>query len=254
MSIAHEHDGSAAAPGTTLAAPSFAPQLVDRSVVHDLRNPLSAIAGNLQLLQMSLEETLDAKNRTRLEACLSSTDELAGMLTDLHHLVVMHAGELEPSYKQVDLRALTRTVMCSSTIKTAQGGQALSLADGPALCVPAMPQLISRAVHNLIISALRVSKNPPITIQVEKVEDDAVRIVITYAGLLVPPDLAEHLFDAVSPPSQRQHGLRVDRARGLYFVRVAAEIHGGEARYEPLDDGGRFILRLPQHPEPPAPG
>ncbi len=252
MEVDREQQGELTDAGaaSTIAAPPA--RLIDRSVIHDLRNPLSAIAGNLQLLQASLEATLDAKNRNRLQACLSSVDELTGMLADLQYLVLLRSGELEPSFKPADIRALLKAVLQSTSGKPAQEGRYVSLTDGPPLCIPMMSQLVSRAIQNLVISALRVSKASPITIDLEDRPGEFGRVNVTYVGMSVPAPLSNHLFDLDWAQFQAQHGFRVDRARGLHFVRAIAELHGGEASYEPRSAGGRFTLTLPYQPAKPA--
>jgi K+-sensing histidine kinase KdpD len=217
-------------------------------VIHDLRNPLSAIAGNLQLLQGALEGKLEPKNSGRLQACLTSLDELNGMLADLQYLVLIRSGELEVAYKEADVRALTLAVTKSATTKSVQGQTVVTLLDGPAPCIPVMAQLVTRAIQNLVISALRICKASPVTVQLEDRAGEHVNVMVTYTGLSVPPPLSENLFELNCTHRQQQHGLRVERARTLYFVRSTAEFHGGGVRYEQLPDGGRFYLQLPYKP------
>ena len=223
-------------------------KLIDRSVIHDLRNPLSAIAGNLQLLQSSLEATIDARNKTRLDNCLASVDELTGMLADLQYLVLMQAGDLEPSFKVADTRALVRTVLMPLVPKARKEEKSINLVEGASPCLPMMSQLVARAVQNLIVSALRASKSEPVDIQIDDEPNVRVRYSVTYKGVRVPPPLSDHLFDIDFIDTQNQHGMRVDRSRGLYFVRATAELHGGRVAYEPRDDGGQFVLELPYQP------
>src|SRR5262249_5281306 len=126
--------------------------------------------------------------------------------------------------------------------------KSINFAEGTSPCLPMMSQLVARAVQNLVVSALRASKTEPVEVKIEDEANVRVRYTVTYKGVRVPPPLSEHLFDIDFADTQTQHGLRVDRSRGLYFVRATAELHGGRASYEPLDDGGRFVLELPYQP------
>jgi K+-sensing histidine kinase KdpD len=217
------------------------PALVDRTVIHDLRNPLSAIGGNLQLLQASLEATIDAKNKGRLESCLASVEELTGMMSDLHYLVLAQQNALEMSPKKVDLRATTRAALQSIVARVAKEGRSITLTEGPSPCLSVAAQLVARAVQNLVVSALRACKTPPITIDIAEAP---ARLIVGYQGIGVPAELAEGMFELAGPQQQHPHGLRLDRARGLLFVHLVAQRHHGKAWYEPRPDGGRFVLEL----------
>ncbi len=233
-------------PGRGATGDALAP-LVDRSVIHDLRNPLNAIGGNLQLLQMALESALDPRNRSRLEACLSSLNELTGMLTDLHYLVLMDAGELTPAYKQVDLRAQVRTAAQALSGRAAQEGKTISLTEGPSPQIVGAPDLIQRALQNLVAAALRLSKEPAVVVSLEEASGPSARVTIEYRGLSLPLPQGEQAFARVRQ-AQVAQGFRMDRARGLCLARSAADLHGGEVRYDGVEGGGRLVLTLPYHP------
>lgn len=220
------------------------PPLVDRSVIHDLRNPLSAIGGNLQLLQSSLEATIDPKNKGRLEACLASVEELTGMMSDLHYLALAQQGALEVSPKTVDLRSATRAALQSVVARAAKEGRSVTLSEGPSPTVTVAAQLVGRAIQNLASCALRACKTPPVAVDISAETAGVARVTVTYQGIGVPPELAEHMFELACPHDQHSHGLRMDRSRGLYFVQMVAQLHGGRAWYEATENGGRFVFEI----------
>jgi signal transduction histidine kinase len=231
---------AAETPGCEQACPAR-PPLVDRSVIHDLRNPLSAIGGNLQLLQASLDASLDPKNKGRLEACLASVEELTGMMSDLHYLALAQQGALEVAPKTVDLRATTRAALQSIVARAAKEGRSVTLTEGPSPCLSVAAQLVARSVQNLVVGALRACKTPPVTVEIE---DAPVRIAVSYQGIPVPEELAAHMFELSSAHAQQPQTLRIDRSRGLFFVQMVAERHHGRVWYETRPDGGRFVLEL----------
>jgi len=58
-------------------------------------------------------------------------------------------------------------------------------------------------------------------------------------GSGVPQEARERLFEPYFSTKRKGTGL------GLAIVRRIAQDHGGEARYEPLQQGSRFCLELP---------
>ena len=104
-----------------------------------------------------------------------------------------------------------------------------------------MSQLVVRAMQNVVVCALRMAKASPLTVELQDQPGEQVQVVVTYvwrwthgAGPAIPPPCSTW----IGPYTQQQHGLRVDRCRGLYFVRATARLHGGQTqlrtRYTPM--------------------
>jgi signal transduction histidine kinase len=107
------------------------------------------------------------------------------------------------------------------------------------LAVLADPLVIDRVVSNLLINAVRYGK-PPIMISAEQ-RDRHLRVTVEDRGAGVPEDLRPRLFERFS---------RADTANGsglgLAIARAYARAHGGDLLYQPLADGTRFELIVPQ--------
>ena len=114
----------------------------------------------------------------------------------------------------------------------------LDISDGP-LEVRWDGDMVKRALINFVdnaVSALggkgriQLSLRPEAGRVLLEVEDD---------GPGVPEEIRERLFEPYFSTKRKGTGL------GLAIVRRIAQDHGGEAHYQPLDQGSRFSLMLP---------
>jgi signal transduction histidine kinase len=78
---------------------------------------------------------------------------------------------------------------------------------------------------------------------VARSDGDDVLVEVQDAGVGVPPEMRERLFERFS--TGRARG---GTGLGLYIVRQLARAHGGDASYRPPDGGsaGAFVVRLPR--------
>jgi signal transduction histidine kinase len=220
-------------------------------LVHDLRNPLSLIAGALNMLEMVLpEETLQA-NREIMDLASVNCDRLKRMVDSLLDVARMEAGVPELLLLEADLLQLIKMVVDRMTITLHGTGITLHLslpAELPPLVIDEVK--IDRVLANLIENAVKFTpKDGQITVTAEKREED-VLVSVANTGPTIPPADRSRIFDRfaqVSDPHLRRRGSGL----GLAFCRLAVEAHGGQIWVEPGegDKGNRFIFSLPLPPK-----
>jgi len=147
-----------------------------------------------------------------------------------------------------DLRALV--VGCAEGYRALAGTRALVL-DAPAQALPfhGAPDLVAQALDKLFDNARSFTPNDG-TIRLELAHgDEAVRIVMSNDGPLLPPAMQDRLFDtlvSVRDAGARLPGEAPHLGLGLTVVRLVAELHRGTAQARNRDDasGVEFILDL----------
>ena len=223
--------------------------LVDEGVIHDLLNPMTSIVGHLHLLEDAMEQGgTGEENQRWLAACRAGVEELSDMLVDLRRLMQAEAGELKPELQPLAVAPLLERVRGLERERAAERRRTVSLdRSAPDLQVHADPALLERALQLVLIAALRLSRSSPILLRAGRAAKGRIRFRCCYEGRPVSPRLAEHLFSRDSAELQQAHGGRIDRARGLVFVRAVAEAHGGAAWCEPNSAGACFGLELPMN-------
>jgi signal transduction histidine kinase len=166
---------------------------------HDLRTPLTAIYGRVQLIQMSLANgrTLD---RTWLETHMAAIHgairrmvATVEEITDAAQLQMGHPLSLHIDL--VDVGELVSTVTNTMLDASGPGRSALVVLDVPTPAVVAGDRArLERVVQNIIGNAIKYSpKGAPIHVAVRD-DDESVVITVRDSGVGIPADELPHVF------------------------------------------------------------
>lgn len=220
-------------------------ELFAAQVSHDLRNPLTALSGFLELAAES-PEMADAPRATQsLARAEAAADRMTSMITDL--LDFARVGGAQPEFVDVDVADTVAAVLDDLHDALADAGAEVSVpasarihADGTLLRV-----LLQNLIANAVKFAVAAGKTPRVEVRVEDLPD-GWRLTVDDNGVPVEPAMRERMFE----PMQRGHGSDVQGIGiGLATCRRIVEAHGG---YIGLDEsplgGTRAWVVLPSRP------
>lgn len=220
-------------------------------VVHDLKNPLTALVGFLELLRL---DHLSDDQRMLVESALRSGKNLAGLISDLLDVGRIEEGHLELESSLLSPRDLLED--CASEMRgwIAQEDRHIQIEISPDVpLLRADLRLMQRVMLNLISNAikhtpagtsiiLRAYRDPSV------VSDAAARLVIAVEdnGPGIPPEYLERIFDKFGRVGGEHHPRQDSTGLGLTFCRLAVEAHGGSIDVSSvLGQGTTFHIRLP---------
>ena len=205
---------------------------------HELRSPISVLAGSAQLLVEHLDE-LTAEDRDELAGSVTaSAERLQRLLRDLLTAARLEAGAVRLDLQDIDLTGVLSRAVSSARAANPEAEILLELP--PALRVLGESDRLAQAVDNLISNAVRHGA-PPVAISAAA-HGDRIEIRVSDAGNGVPPLMRDRLFERFASGTRRG-----GTGLGLFIVRELARAHGGDTRYE-VDEHGRptFIIDLPR--------
>jgi two-component system, sensor histidine kinase and response regulator len=212
-------------------------------VVHDLKNPVSAMDLSAQLLVR--DRTLPDGARALAGQIRSAARQLNRMILNLLDLSKADEGKLAAKRTDVDLRALVDAV----TGEVAPAGLARDVTFEVVLApdrIVADEDLLRRTMANLVENALRHAPRSTVIRVIGARSEGATELRVADAGKGVPPAMREGIFDPFVqiegkdlPTSPSGRGL------GLTFCRLAIEAHGGSIWIEDARPGAVFALRIP---------
>ena len=216
---------------------------------HELRNPLSAMASAVDVLErVDSDSELAATARTVISR---QTGHLAHMMDDLLDVARVISGKVLLSRQSVNLSVLVQRVADTLRV-TGEGAQHTVTVSAEDAWVDADPTRIEQVIHNLLTNAIKYT--PPggtigLTAQVQG--DDAV-LRVADNGLGIPPSLLPRVFELFVQGERtldrRAGGLGI----GLTLVRRLVELHEGEVTAASSSEGSVFTVRL-KRIEPPLP-
>lgn len=207
------------------------------SILHDLRSPLCAVSGAIDLLEERAEVP-----RTPLRILKEASRSIEAHVNDFLELASGRGTGLHLAEARV--RDMAEQALLAFSGRARIG---LDIPEGLRLRVDWFKAV--RILENLIANAVEaLDGNPAGRIAVAAAsagEGDEAMIHITVSdnGPGISPALEGRLFEpgATTRPG-RGGGL------GLFGARQLAELHGGGLRRIPGEGGARFLLTLPVHP------
>jgi len=214
---------------------------------HELKNPLTSILGNAQLLQRRLTRSggLTARDADPLGVIADQASQLNGLIATLFDVSRMAVGQFSIAPAPLDLDALVRRVVAA--VRPAYTTHAIAY-DGPELplIVDGDALHLEQALQNLIQNAIKYSPaQRPVIVRVAR-RDEMVGIDVIDQGIGIPPAALSQLFErfyrAPNVETQPISGLGI----GLYVVKEIVSRHGGTIAVASQEgQGSTFTITLP---------
>ena len=204
---------------------------------HELKNPLTTIAGMAQILQAS-ESGLDPKDREMVYGSLiRQSDRANRLITDLLELARVESGQLEIEVTDVDLGKVVRSSI--DALSTLEDFSVLNEIEAGAR-VNADPFRLEEVFVNLLSNSAKYGAASAV-ITMER--GDAIEISVADDGPGVPTELVPKVFD----PFTRGGRTEVEGSGlGLSIAKRLCGAMGGDIRYEPNEPtGARFVITVP---------
>jgi two-component system heavy metal sensor histidine kinase CusS len=211
-------------------------------LAHETRTPVGALIGQTQV----------ALNRTRtpaeyqqlLESNLEELNRLRAIVDDI--LFLAHADRAGLAIERAPLSLADELQGIADYFEgpADEAGLRFSVQASGSASVNA--SLCRRAVHNLVVNALRYS-TPGTVIRLAGRQDEAAStIAVENDGLPIPAEQLARLFDRFYRADAARGRPAESSGLGLAIVKAIMELHGGEARVTCSQAGTiRFELRFP---------
>lgn len=229
-----------------------------RSVTHDLKNPIGAAGGYVDLLCLGAEDGFSPEQRKMLEGIRRCHATVLATIEDLLDFSRAEAGELPLDLELVDCRTVIREVVEEYGGAARAGGHELDLAVGDAAIAATIDtKRVARILENLLTNAIRYTPAPGrVGVTACTRTDGAgpapgwwVEIRVADSGPGIPPGQREHVFAEfvrLGTGSADGHGL------GLATSRRVARLLGGDltVSQDAALGGAAFSLWLPAAVQP----
>jgi signal transduction histidine kinase len=226
---------------------------------HDLKNPLTAIAGMAGLLvrmkKMPNPKTSAADELEMLGSIHSSAKHMGEIVRGILSNEGLEQGGVVFQPASTDLAALAREVVRFNAQSAERKRITLEAELPVALIVVADPKLLREAFDNYLSNAIKYSPaDTCVRVSLRKLEGaDEIEFAVHDAGPgLSEADQAE-LFQKFKKLTARPTGGETSTGLGLSIVKTIAERHHGRVGCESqLGQGARFWIRWPVNPPAPA--
>ena len=208
------------------------------SLAHDLRSPLTAIRGKLE---MSLSTATDGEQTEPIVSAIDELDRLTDFLNKSLDVAEAKADALRLTRSAIDLNELLRVLLDLYEPSMTEKGLEVKLHSSGTVEIFADAALIHRMIANLLDNELN-HLPPSSTLTIElRAEGDAAWLILDDDGPGFDSEVLPHLFERrVKGRQSIGHGL------GLAFVEAVARAHGGSVAAANRESGGAHLaITLP---------
>lgn len=219
-----------------------------RGLNHDLKNPIGAADGYLELLLFGYRGELNEKQRESIERVRALLDNAIRILEDVVTYTRASLGELEVRPAEADLNAIVRLVLEEQRARAQEDGVALSATSEEDVTRTVTDQeRVAQILRQLIANALdHTPAGGSVEVRVQR-DGDGFGIAVRDTGPGIPDEERERIFlefERGGPPVHpRQTG---GLGFGLPLARALADRLDGQLRIESeVGSGSTFTLKLP---------
>jgi len=207
-------------------------------VGHDIRNPLQAIISDVYLVKSELASISDSDEK---KYALESLDEIEKNIAYINKIVQDlqdFARPINPFVKQTDLKSILEDLLLKSVIP--RSIKANYEVDADAMFVMADPELLKRAIGNLLSNAVQAMPGGgKLSIRTKR-EQREILIEVQDTGVGIPEEVKGKLFTPLFTTKSKGQGF------GLAVVKRVTESMNGTVTFESKPGKGTtFIIKLP---------
>jgi PAS domain S-box-containing protein len=214
---------------------------------HELKNPLTSLLGNAQLLQRRAARAGAQSNRDQqtISVIVDQAARLNKLLTLLLDVSQLENGQLSLERTPLDLCALTQRVV--SDVQPTSTQHTLTAT------IPTMPLIIDgdalrleQVLHNLLQNAIKYSPGGGLISVTVAQREQMACVAVTDQGIGIPQSALPHLFERFFRAAQVDTGGISGLGIGLYVVKEIMTLHDGMITVASTEGAGStFTICLP---------
>ncbi|MGM0556267.1 MAG: ATP-binding protein [Myxococcota bacterium] len=210
-------------------------------ITHELRNPLSSINLNSEMLQEALvEQGIDRDDDDVMPLLETIIDEV-DRLRDITEEYLVYARLPSPKFEPRSLNDILQSLIDFHVFEWSQQGAevAVELPDDPPEVLVDGNQL-RQALLNILRNAIEANPDGgTVRVEVER-GGEVARIVVSDEGPGIDADILDQIFDPFFTTKSNGTGI------GLAMTQQIVEEHNGRLAVESSETGGaRFVIDLP---------
>jgi signal transduction histidine kinase len=206
---------------------------ITESLAHDIRSPLTAIRGKLEIL---LSGDLKVEPSEQIVSVIDELDRLSEFLNTSLDVAEANADALRLSRTNVDLDELVRIMIDLYEPSLSEKGLRVNLRSAGPVTVLADAALLHRVIANLLDNELNhVPASCTVSITLAATEESAT-LVLEDDGPGFSSEIGLQVFkQRVKGRDSKGHGL------GLAFVEAVVRAHGGSVTASNRPEGGAWL-------------
>jgi len=213
---------------------------------HQLRTPLTAIAGYISMLKEGDYGRIPEEGNKAINKVYNSSQRMIKLVNDFLNVSRVETGRVVLNLSRVSLDEIILQIIAETELKVKQKGLFIKW-NKPSLepIVNVDPGKIKEVISNIVDNAIHYTNQGGITISA-KIDPVKTTLMISDTGAGMDRDEIEKIFESFSRGSAGNKLYTQGSGLGLYIAKKFVELHGGRIWVESQgkDKGSAFYIEL----------
>ena len=218
-------------------------------IVHDMKNPIFVIQGNLQMMGMGLSEPTASILKKYVDRIERSTQHLLRMALNLIDISKIESGNMKLNKEMVKVNEIIEKCVQKIWDYPENKSKKVTLnLSGDVTVLSLDNSVMERVLENLItFSSSNIPADGEVVIT-SGFKDNDVKIEIIDNGVQIPAKYQHAVFEKYSQVEIKNEGYRVGRGLGFTYSKLAVEAHHGSISLDNNNTvGNKFVISLPKN-------
>lgn len=213
---------------------------------HQLRTPLTAVRGNIEMLIDESYGPLNEQQRELLSDVDISTARLISMVNDMLDITKIERGNLDMVMENVSIKETVNSICADLSEYAKKRGVTIEVNITEDTNVYGDKSRVRQVLQNLIDNSIKYSKKPGVLHITKTVEGKFAKITLKDNGLGIPKLEQSKIFNRFYRASNTKHTSSSGSGLGLYIVKSIVNQLQGEISFESEQNvGTTFYVSLP---------
>lgn len=216
-------------------------------VSHELKTPMSAIIGSVEILKRDGMESPEIFNEF-MDILLKESYRMQNIINDILELSRLDQTKVSLDYQELDVKAVVKESM--DLFEPLAKEKHLSLIYHNQIKEPLILDYstVKTILSNFISNAIKYSNEGIITIKTKK-EDDTFILSVQDEGIGIPKNKLNYIYDRFYQVDKSRSS-KISTGLGLSIVKKIVELNQGKIDVESSAGiGSTFIVKLPINPK-----
>lgn len=216
-------------------------------VSHELKTPMSAIIGSVEILKRDGMESPEIFNEF-MDILLKESYRMQNIINDILELSRLDQTKVSLDYQELDVKAVVKESM--DLFEPLAKEKHLSLIYHNQIKEPLILDYstVKTILSNFISNAIKYSNEGIITIKAKK-EDDTFILSVQDEGIGIPKNKLNYIYDRFYQVDKSRSS-KISTGLGLSIVKKIVELNQGTIDVESSAGiGSTFIVKLPINPK-----
>lgn len=216
-------------------------------VSHELKTPMSAIIGSVEILKRDGMESPEIFNEF-MDILLKESYRMQNIINDILELSRLDQTKVSLDYQELDVKAVVKESM--DLFEPLAKEKHLSLIYHNQIKEPLILDYstVKTILSNFISNAIKYSNEGIITIKTKK-EDDTFILSVQDEGIGIPKNKLNYIYDRFYQVDKSRSS-KISTGLGLSIVKKIVELNQGTINVESIVGiGSTFIVKLPINPK-----